>query len=105
MARATPTHSKPLGKRDGIRAAPRVFSAVELLNLWEPTGAWEEYRGLAYGEGPREKLDVYRPRRWMFLFATLRRDARPNAPAVTRERFSSCAKNPAQAPDVLPGRG
>jgi hypothetical protein len=63
MARATPTHSKPLGKRDGIRAAPRVFSAVELLNLWEPTGAWEEYRGLAYGEGPREKLDVYRPRR------------------------------------------
>ena len=63
MARATPTHSKPLGKRDGIRAAPRVFSAVELLNLWEPTGAWEEYHGLAYGEGPREKVDVYRPRR------------------------------------------
>jgi acetyl esterase/lipase len=63
MARATPTHSKPLGKLDGIRAAPRAFSPVELLNLWEPTGAWEEYRGLAYGEGSREKLDVYRPRR------------------------------------------
>jgi hypothetical protein len=30
-----------------------------LLNLWKPNGAWEEYRGLAYGEGPRQRLDVY----------------------------------------------
>ena len=58
------THSKPSGKRNGIREhwAQRGFSPVELLNLWEPTGAWEEYRGLAYGEGPRRRLDVYRPR-------------------------------------------
>jgi acetyl esterase/lipase len=52
-----------LGKRDGIRAAQRAFSPVELLNFWEPTGAWEEYRGLVYGDGPRQRLDVYRPRR------------------------------------------
>ena len=32
-----------------------------MLNLWEPTGAWEEYRGLIYG-GPRRKLDFYGPR-------------------------------------------
>ena len=37
------THSKPSGKRNGIREhwAQRGFSPVELLNLWEPTGAWE----------------------------------------------------------------
>ena len=64
MARAASTHSKPSGKRNGIRehGAQRAFSPVELLNRWEPTGAWEEYRGLAYGEGPRPRLDVYRPR-------------------------------------------
>ena len=39
-----------------------AVSPVDLLNLWEPTGAWKEYRGLAYGEGPRENLDVYKPR-------------------------------------------
>src|SRR5262245_14354103 len=61
VARTASTHSKPLGKRNGIRAQ-RTFSPVELLNLWEPTGAWEEYRGLAYGEGPRQRLDVYKPR-------------------------------------------
>ena len=42
--------------------AQRGFSPVDLLNLWEPTGAWEEYPGLIYGEGPRRKLDVYKPR-------------------------------------------
>ena len=42
--------------------AQRGFSPVDLLNLWEPTGAWEEYPGLIYGEGPRQKLDVYKPR-------------------------------------------
>ena len=61
MARTASTHSKPLGKRNGIRAQ-RAFSPVELLNLWEPNGAWKEYRGLAYGEGPRQRLDVYKPR-------------------------------------------
>jgi len=44
---------------DGAR---RGFSPADLLNLWEPTGAWEEYPGLIYGEGPRRKLDVYKPR-------------------------------------------
>jgi acetyl esterase/lipase len=63
VARTASTHSKPSGKRNGIREdwAQRP-SLVELLNVWEPTGAWEEYRGLAYGEGPRQKVDVYRPR-------------------------------------------
>jgi acetyl esterase/lipase len=61
VTRTASTHSKPSGKRNGIRAQ-RAFSPVELLNLWEPTGAWEECRGLAYGEGPRQRLDVYRPR-------------------------------------------
>jgi hypothetical protein len=60
MARTAST-PKPSGKRNGIREhrAQRAFSPIDLLNLWEPTGAWEEYRGLAYGEGPRQKLDVY----------------------------------------------
>ena len=64
MARTASTHSKPSGKRNRIRehAAQRGFSPVDLLNLWEPTGAWEEYRGLAYCDGPRQRLDVYKPR-------------------------------------------
>src|SRR5262245_39440853 len=61
VARTASTHSKPLGKRNGIRAQ-RAFSPTHLLNLWKPNGAWEEYRGLAYGEGPRQRLDVYKPR-------------------------------------------
>ena len=47
---------------DSADRAQRGFSPVDLLNLWEPTGAWEEYPGLIYGEGPRQKLDVYKPR-------------------------------------------
>ena len=64
MARNASTHSKPSGKRNRIRehGAQRGFSPVDLLNLWEPTGAWEEYPGLTYGEGPRQNLDVYKPR-------------------------------------------
>ena len=60
MARTVSTHSVSSGKRNRIRErwAQRAFSPVDLLNLWEPTGAWEEYRGLAYGEGPRQRLDV-----------------------------------------------
>jgi acetyl esterase/lipase len=51
-----------LGKRDGIRAAQRGLLPIDLLNLWQPTGAWEEYRGLAYGARPLQKLDVHKPR-------------------------------------------
>jgi hypothetical protein len=60
LARTASTHSKSSGKRNGIRKhrAQRGFSPVELLNLWEPTGAWEEYRGLADGEGPRQRLGL-----------------------------------------------
>ena len=50
-------HSVSSGKR-----TQRGFSPADLLNLWQPSGAWEEHRGLAYGDGPRQKLDVYRPR-------------------------------------------
>jgi acetyl esterase/lipase len=50
------------GNRARERWGQRGFSPADLLNLWEPTGAWEEHYGLAYGEGPRQKLDVYRPR-------------------------------------------
>ena len=64
MARASSRRSKPSGNRNGIgeQWARRAFSPVDLLNLWEPNGAWEEYRDLAYGEGPRQRLDVYKPR-------------------------------------------
>jgi acetyl esterase/lipase len=64
VARTVSTHSVSSGKRNRIRErwAQRAFSPVDLLNLWEPTGAWEEYPGLCYGAGPRQKLDVYRPR-------------------------------------------
>jgi acetyl esterase/lipase len=57
-------HFKSSGKGNRIRErwAQRGFSPADLLNLWEPTGAWEEHHALAYGEGPRQKLDVYRPR-------------------------------------------
>ena len=48
--------------RDRERWTQRGFSPADLLNLWQPSGAWEEHRGLAYGEGPRQKLDVYKPR-------------------------------------------
>jgi acetyl esterase/lipase len=39
-----------------------VVSSADLLNLWRPIGAWEEHHSLAYGEGPRQTLDVYKPR-------------------------------------------
>ena len=64
MARPASPHFKSSGKRNGIREywAQGAFSPVDLLNLWEPTGAWEEYPALRYGAGPRQKLDVYKPR-------------------------------------------
>jgi acetyl esterase/lipase len=43
------------------RWAERGFSAADLLNLWAPM-AGERHEGLAYGSGPRQRLDVYRPR-------------------------------------------
>jgi hypothetical protein len=57
VARTASRHSVLRGKRDRVREhwAQRPFSPVDLLNLWEPTGAWEEYRGLAYGEGLRHQ--------------------------------------------------
>jgi hypothetical protein len=42
--------------------AALVVSSADLLNLWRPIGAWEEHHSLAYGEGPRQTLDVYKPR-------------------------------------------
>jgi acetyl esterase/lipase len=52
------------GKRNRVRErwTQRGFSPADLLNLWQPNGAWEEYRDLAYGERPRQKLVVYKPR-------------------------------------------
>jgi acetyl esterase/lipase len=49
-------------KRVQERWAQRGFSPADLLNLWKPNGAWEQYDGLAYGRKPRQKLDVYKPR-------------------------------------------
>jgi acetyl esterase/lipase len=51
-------------KRNRVRErwAQRGFSPADLLNLLKPTGAWERFEDLAYGKGPRQKLDVYRPR-------------------------------------------
>ncbi len=64
MAKVATTHSRSSGKRNRVRKrwVQRGFSPADLLNFWQPTGAWEEDRGLAYGEGPRQKLDVYKPR-------------------------------------------
>ncbi|MGA9200742.1 MAG: hypothetical protein WBZ67_09565, partial [Pseudolabrys sp.] len=62
MGRST-AREDSAGRRTALAAdrAQRRFSPVDLLNLWEPTGAWEEYPGLIYGEGQRRKLDVYKP--------------------------------------------
>ena len=64
MAKTASAHNKSSGKRAHLRAVGqnRYFSPVDLLNLWKPNGAWEQYSGLTYGDGPRHKLDVYRPR-------------------------------------------
>jgi len=64
MATTTYTNSKSWVKRTRARVVrpKRDFSPVDLLNLWKPNGAWEQYPGLVYGEGPRHKLDVYKPR-------------------------------------------
>ena len=44
------------------RWAARGFSTTDLLNVWQPVGAWERYEDLSYGPAPRQKVDVYRPR-------------------------------------------
>jgi acetyl esterase/lipase len=58
------TNSQSSSKRKRIQElwAHRGFSPTDLLNLWKPNGAWEQYDGLAYGEKPRQKFDVYKPR-------------------------------------------
>jgi hypothetical protein len=50
VARTASKHSRSSGKRNRIRErwAQRSFSPADLLNLWEPIGAWERHRGLAY---------------------------------------------------------
>jgi acetyl esterase/lipase len=64
VARIALRHSVSPGKRNRVREhwRQRGFSPADLLNLWQPSGAWEEHLGLAYGEEPRQKLDVYKPR-------------------------------------------
>ncbi len=64
MARTAFTRYRSSGKRNRVRERweQRGFSPADLLNLWEPIGAWEQHRGLAYGGKPRQKLDVYKPR-------------------------------------------
>src|SRR5450756_1908542 len=64
LARTASTRPRSSGKRHHVRErwAKRSFSPADLLNLWEPIGAWERHRGLAYGGKPRQKLDVYKPR-------------------------------------------
>jgi acetyl esterase/lipase len=63
VARAASTQSRSSGKRSRVRErwAQRGFSPADLLNLWEPSGAWDQH-SLAYGGKPRQKLDVYKPR-------------------------------------------
>jgi len=64
VARTAFTRYRSSGKRNRVRERweQRGFSPADLLNLWEPIGAWEQHRGLAYGGKPRQKLDVYKPR-------------------------------------------
>ncbi len=64
MARTASTRPRSSGKRNRVRERweQRGFSPADLLNLWEPIGAWEQHLGLAYGGKPRQELDVYKPR-------------------------------------------
>ena len=58
-----PSVSSPQARRRlRERWGERGFSAADLLNLWKPIGAWEREQALRYGPGPRQHLDVYRPR-------------------------------------------
>ena len=64
MAKTASRRSRSSGNHNLIRErwTQRGFSPADLLNLWKPNGAWEQYGGLAYGRKPRQKLDVYKPR-------------------------------------------
>ena len=64
MAKVASARSRSSGNRNRLRErwVQRGFSPADLLNLWKPNGAWEQYGGLAYGRKPRQKLDVYKPR-------------------------------------------
>ena len=59
---STGSRSSSKRKRVQERSAQRGFSPANLLNLWKPTGDWEQCDGLAYSGKPRQKLDVYKPR-------------------------------------------
>jgi len=61
--RAPAPDAKPRRPRLRERWAERGFSAADLLNLWTPAGRFERHESLAYGNTPRQQLDVYRPRR------------------------------------------
>ncbi len=52
-----PDAEPPLGER----WEKRGFSPADLLNLWPAGGDWRKLSGIAYGVGPRRKLDVYHP--------------------------------------------
>ena len=39
----------------------RGFSPADLLNIVRPAGAWQHHENIAYGAGPRHRLDVYQP--------------------------------------------
>ena len=63
---ASPAHADALhARRPRLRErwAERGFSAADLLNLWTPAGRFQHHKSLAYGNAPRQQLDVYRPRR------------------------------------------
>jgi acetyl esterase/lipase len=52
--------SQPRGRLTR-RWAARGFSPADLLNFVRPTGAWQHHENIAYGAGPRHRLDVYQP--------------------------------------------
>lgn len=61
--RTPASDAKPRRPRLRERWAERGFSAADLLNLWTPAGRFRRHDSLAYGNTPRQQLDVYRPRR------------------------------------------
>ena len=64
MAKIASTGLRSSGNRNRVRErlAQRDSSPADPLNLWKPSGVWEQHGGLAYGRKPRQKLDVYKPR-------------------------------------------
>lgn len=48
-------------ERPSQRWTVRPFSPADILNLVRPAGHWQRHENVAYGEGRRHRLDVYRP--------------------------------------------